>query len=128
MYENVWYVVVAVKDVAQAKKDYEEKLGLKASGEPEDSPQLGIRRVIIPFGDTVQFIELVEPLGEHSAIRPTLERRGEGIHTVTLAVDDVRAAAEDLRRRGTRIVETGAQVFIHPSETHGVLWQLRKRE
>ncbi|MBI2886423.1 MAG: VOC family protein [Chloroflexi bacterium] len=128
MHEGIWYIVVAVKDVAQAAKDYEEKLGLKASGPPLEAPQLGIKRVVVPLGETGQFIELAEPLGENSAVGRTLERRGEGIHTVTLAVDDVRRAAEELKARGVRVMEVGAQVFIHPADTHGVLWQLRVKE
>ena len=128
MQKAIWYVVVAVSDVDQARKDYEEKLGMKATGEPEIAENLGIRRVIIPVGDTGQFIELVEPYGPNSAITRTLERKGEGVHTVTIEVDDVRATAEDMKKRGARVVEAGTQLFLHPGDTHGVPWQFRKRE
>ena len=128
MYNSIWYAVVAVKDVAQAMKDYETFLGLKAEGEPEAVENLGIKRVVLPVGDTGQFIELAEPYGENSAIARTLERRGEGLHTVTISVDDIKATAEDLKKRGARVIEAGTQIFLHPGDTHGVLWQFRQKD
>ena len=128
VHKSIWYAVVAVKDVVQAAKDYEEKLGLKAEGGPEEIPHLGIKRVVVPIGDTGQFIELVEPFGENSAIARTLERKGEGVHTITIEVDDVKATADDLKKRGARVVEVGTQIFLHPGDTQGVLWQFRQKD
>src|SRR5690606_10225754 len=57
-------IVVRVKDLASSLKDYETKLGMKASKGPEDQPHLGLRRAVLPIGDEGRFIELAEPLGE----------------------------------------------------------------
>ena len=128
MYEKIWYAVVAVKDVAQAKEDYERLFGLKAETEPEVVERLGIRRVVLKIGDGGDFIELAEPYGENSALARTLDTRGEGLHTVTVAVDDIAQHTADLKARSVRVIEAGTQVFLHPADTHGVLWQFRQRE
>jgi 4-hydroxyphenylpyruvate dioxygenase-like putative hemolysin len=57
-----------------------------------------------------------------------LEKRGEGVHLVALAVDDLVAATADLKAKGTRMIESGSQVFIHPGETNGVMYQLIERK
>ena len=122
------HIVVRVKDLDQGLKDYESKLGLKAREEPEEIPRLGMKRAILPLGDEGRFIELAEPLGEDSAIGRSLERQGEGVHLVALAVDDLAAAAAEMKENGARLIETGNMVFVHPSDGHGVLYQLIERK
>ncbi len=122
------HIVVRVKDLDSSLKDYETKLGMMASKGPEDQPHLGLRRAVLPIGDEGRFIELAEPLGEDSAIGRSLEKLGEGVHLVALAVDDLAKATADLKSRGTRVIETQGQVFIHPAEGHGVMYQLIQRK
>jgi glyoxylase-like metal-dependent hydrolase (beta-lactamase superfamily II) len=63
-----------------------------------------------------------------------VEKRGPGIHHITLRVDDIRGALERLKARGVRLVDQeprpgaeGAQVaFVHPSAAHGVLVELKQ--
>lgn len=121
------HIVVRVKNLDETLKDYETKLGMKASKGPEDQPHLGLRAAIVPLGDQGRFIELAEPLGD-GAIAKSLERFGEGVHLVALAVDDLKQAAADLKAKGTRVIETQGQVFIYPAEGHGVLYQLIERK
>jgi len=120
------HIVVRVNDLDASLKDYETKLGMKASKGPDAIPDLGMTRAILPIGDEGRFIELCEPLGE-GAIGSALERYGEGVHLVALAVDDVNAAKEEMKANGARIIEAGTQVFIHPRDGHGVMYQLIER-
>lgn len=122
------HVVVRVKDLDASLRDYETKLGMKASEGPEEQPHLGLRRAVIPLGDEGRFIELAEPLGEGSAIGRSLEKLGEGVHLVALAVDDLAAATAEMKGNGARVIETQGQVFIHPAEGHGVMYQLIERK
>lgn len=122
------HVVVRVKDLDRSLEDYEAKLGMKASAGPEEQPALGLRRAVLPLGNEGRFIELAEPLGEDSAIRRSLEKLGEGVHLVALAVEDLAKATADLKAKGTRVIETQGQVFIHPAEGHGVMYQLIERK
>src|SRR3546814_6505693 len=121
------HIFVRVKDLDQALKDYEGKLGMKASKGPTDQPHPGLRAAILPLGDDGRFIELAEPLGD-GAIAKSLAKFGEGVHLVALAVDDLKQATADMKAKGTRVIETQGQVFIHPAEGHGILYQLIERK
>ena len=128
MPEWIDHVVVRVKNLDASLKDYETKLGMKASKGPEEQPALGLRRAVLPLGDQGRFIELAEPLGEGSAIGRSLEKLGEGVHLIALGVDDLAKATAELKSKGTRVIETQGQVFIHPAEGHGVMYQLVERK
>ena len=121
------HVVVRVKDLGESLKDYETKLGMKASKGPEEIPALGMTRAILPIGGEGRFIELCEPLGEGGAIGSALERYGEGVHLVALAVENLAEAKAEMQANGARIIEAGTQVFIHPRDGHGVMYQLIER-
>ena len=79
-------------------------------------------------------LELLEATAPDSAIAKYVEKRGPGIHHITLRVDDIRAALAQLQARGVRLVDEeprpgaeGALVaFIHPSAAHGVLVELKQ--
>ena len=122
------HIVVRVKDLDQSLADYEGKLGMKAKDEPEDRPDLGMRRAILPLGDSGRFIELAEPLGDGGAIGKALEKQGEGLHLVALAVDDLQAEAAVMRAGGANLIEAGNMIFVHPKDSHGVLYQLIERK
>ena len=122
------HIVVRVNDIEESLKDYETKLGMKASKGPDAIPAMGMTRAILPLGDDGRFIELAEPLGEGGAIGGSLERYGEGVHLVALAVDDLAEATAEMKANGAKVIEAGTQVFIHPKDGHGVMYQLIERE
>ena len=122
------HIVVRVKDINEALENYEGKLGMKASKGPDAIPEMGMTRAILPLGDDGRFIELAEPLGEGGAIGGALERYGEGVHLVALAVDDPAEAKAEMQGNGARIIEAGTQVFVHPRDGHGVMYQLIERK
>lgn len=128
MHKWIDHIVVRVENLDEAIKDYEEKLGLTVTEPAEEQPHLGLRRAILGLGDSGSFIELAEPLGENSAIGASLAKRGEGIHLVALAVEDMGQAAQEAKDRGARVIESGNQTFIHPGEGHGVMYQLIERK
>ncbi len=122
------HIVVRVKDLDESLKDYETKLGMKASKGPDEIPSMGMTRAILPLGDEGRFIELAEPLNENKTIASALERYGEGVHLVALAVDNLAEATAEMKANGARIIESGTQVFVHPRDGHGVMYQLIERE
>ena len=79
-------------------------------------------------------LELLEATASDSAIAKYIEKRGPGLHHVTLRVEDIRAALDQLKARGVRLVDEeprpGAEdalvAFIHPSAAHGVLVELKQ--
>jgi methylmalonyl-CoA/ethylmalonyl-CoA epimerase len=80
-------------------------------------------------------IELLEPTAEDSPIARFLSRRGEGIHHVCFAVEDLDGALADLAARGFRLIHPqpvpgadGKRVaFLHPEAGHGVLIELSEK-
>ncbi|MGH6620110.1 MAG: VOC family protein [Alphaproteobacteria bacterium] len=128
MHKRIDHIVVRVKNLEQSMRDYETKLGMKASKGPEELRHLGMRRAVFPIGDAGSFIELAEPLGDDGAIARSLAKQGEGLHLVALAVGDLKAAVAEMKANGARLIEAGSMVFVHPSEGHGVLYQLVERK
>ena len=74
-------------------------------------------------------LELVAPLSPNSFLQRFLDKRGEGFHHITYKVTDVEAAAEravalGYRTSGFHVHRTWSEVFLHPSDAHGVVIQL----
>jgi methylmalonyl-CoA epimerase len=125
------HVGIAVADVEKALAFYRDALGLEVEA-PEEVPSQRVRAHFMPVGQSA--LELLEATAHDSPIAKFVDKRGPGIHHVTLRVADIRAALEQLKARGVRLVDEeprpgaeGAQVaFIHPSATHGVLVELKQ--
>jgi methylmalonyl-CoA/ethylmalonyl-CoA epimerase len=125
------HIGIAVRDLDEALAFYRDALGLEI-GEAEDVPSQQVRARFVPLGDAS--LELLEATGEQSAIARSIERRGPGLHHVTLRVDDIAAALAQLKARGVRLVDEepregagGSLVaFIHPSAAQGVLVELKQ--
>jgi methylmalonyl-CoA epimerase len=125
------HVGIAVKDLNAALAFYRDALGLHVEG-PEDVASQRVRAHFVPTGQAS--LELLEATASDSAIAKYVERRGPGLHHITLRVDDIRAALDQLRARGVKLVDEqprpgaeGALVaFIHPSSAHGVLVELKQ--
>ncbi len=128
MHNRIDHIVVRVRDLDASMKDYQDKLRLSVREGPEELPELGMRRAILSVGGDGNFIELAEPLGDDSAIGKSLDKQGEGLHLVALAVEDVAAAAEEMKESGASLIETGGMTFVHPRDGHGVLYQLVERK
>jgi len=123
------HIGIAVKSIAEAAKVYENTIGLKVSGYDQVDDQ-GVRVAMLNIGESR--IELLEPTGAESPIQKFMGKRGEGIHHIAVAVDDIEKTLEQLKAAGIRLVDQtprpGAHntrvAFIHPSSTHGVLLEL----
>ena len=125
------HVGIAVRDVDAALAFYRDALGLEVEP-PEEVETQRVRARFIPTGESA--LELLEATAPDSAIARYVEKRGPGLHHVTLRVDDIEAALAQLKGRGIRLIDEtprpgaeGARVaFIHPSSAHGVLVELKQ--
>jgi methylmalonyl-CoA epimerase len=122
------HVAVAVHDIAKAAPIFVDAIGgrfLFAA----DSDEQGFRfaQFALPQGGK---IELVAPLSPDGFVAKFLERRGEGVHHVTLKTDDIHAALAALDASGVPVMmvstsrEEWKEAFIHPRDAHGVLIQV----
>ena len=128
MFKGVDHVVIAVKDLDAAVGRYETIYGAPVS-ERREAEAAGMKMAF--FRQGASYVELVSNLGDGGPIAKRLAERGEGVHLIAMKVEDLAKAVDELRAKGVRLVgDPGAgnpikgQVFIHPSETGGVLTQV----
>lgn len=77
-------------------------------------------------------VELLEGTNENSAISKFIEKKGEGVHHIAFAVDDILNEVTRLKKEGfvvlNEIPKKGADnklvVFLHPKSANGVLIEL----
>ena len=125
------HVGIAVRDLKEALAFFRDALGLEVEAAQEVASQR-VRAHLVPTGPSS--LELLEATAPDSPVARFVERRGPGLHHVTLRVDDLRAALERLRARGVKLIDevprAGAEgslvAFIHPSSVHGVLVELKQ--
>ncbi|UCG42576.1 MAG: methylmalonyl-CoA epimerase [candidate division WOR-3 bacterium] len=129
MIKKVSHIAIAVPDIEEAAKFYEQQLGLKMSG-VESVPSNKVKAGFIPVGDTR--IELVQPESPDSPVARFIDKHGPGFQHLCFEVDDVGAELARLDAAGVRLVNKtpvdgahGCRVgFIHPAATGGVLVEL----
>ena len=132
------HIGIAVKDLSAALAFYRDALGLEIEP-PEEVTSQQVRAHFIPVGEPALGangvkLELLEATAPQSAIAKHIEKRGPGLHHITLRVDDIAQALARLKARGVRLVDEeprpGAEgsliAFIHPASTGGVLIELKQ--
>jgi methylmalonyl-CoA epimerase len=125
------HIGIAVTDLSAALAFYRDALGLEIEA-PEDVASQRVRAHFVPVGEAK--LELLEATASDSAIAKYVDKRGPGLHHITLRVNDIAAALAQLKARGARLVDEqprpgaeGALVaFVHPSSAHGVLVELKQ--
>ncbi len=125
------HVGIAVKDLQAALAFYRDALGLEIEA-PEEVASQHVRAHFVPVGQSS--LELLEATSPDSPIAKYLEKRGPGLHHITLRVDDIHAAVTHLKARGARMIDErprpGAEgstvAFVHPAAAHGVLVELKQ--
>ena len=126
------HVGIAVRDLAAALAFYRDALGLVVEAS-EDVASQRVRAHFVPVGEAQ--LELLEATASESAIGRYVEKRGPGLHHITLRVDDIGAALAQLKSRGVRLIDEtprpgahGSRIaFIHPASTNGLLIELKER-
>ena len=125
------HVGIAVTHLDESLAFFCDALGLEVRSVEEVSSQR-VRAHFVPVGSTA--LEILEATADDSPIARFVNRRGPGLHHITLRVDDLSVALAELTQRGVRLIDQvprsgaeGARVaFIHPSSAHGVLVELKE--
>jgi methylmalonyl-CoA epimerase len=129
MIQGIDHVGIAVKSIDEAKKFWVDTLGLKIS-HIEEVPEQKARVAILKVGETT--IELVEPTSPDSPIQRFIEKRGEGLHHLTLQTDHLAEQLKELKSANVNLIDEqprpgagGTKIaFLHPKAAHGVLVEL----
>jgi methylmalonyl-CoA/ethylmalonyl-CoA epimerase len=123
---HIEHLGIAVKSLEEAIPYYENVLGLKCYAIEEVADQK-VKTAFFKIGQTK--LELLEPTSPESTIAAFIEKRGEGIHHLAFATDDVAACLAEAEEKGVRLIDKaprpGAEqmmiAFVHPKSTKGVL-------
>lgn len=123
------HIGIAVKDLGSAIGYYEKILGLKCYKIEEVKDQK-VKTAFFKVGETK--IELLETTDPSGPIGKFIEKRGEGIHHIAFAVDNLKDQLKDASDKGVELIDKiprkGAEgldiAFLHPKSTHGVLTEL----
>ncbi len=126
---HIEHIGIAVKNLSQAVKYYEEVLGLTCYAVEEVHDQK-VKTAFFRIGQTK--IELLESTDPEGPVAKFIEKRGEGVHHIAFAVGDVEKALDEVRQKNIRLIDEkprkGAEgldiAFLHPRSTFGVLTEL----
>ena len=122
-FKGVHHVVVRVKDLKAGIETWRDKFGLTLDRITE-SETLGIKQAIFNLNNG-GFIELVAPLDQNSVVGKAIESRGEGMHTISMEVEDLNKTVAELEKNGVVLIgKDEPQVYIHPKSANGILVQL----
>lgn len=131
MIRKVNHVGIVVRSLDEALDLYVKTFGFERS-EIMTREEMGMRSATISLGEVT--FEIMEPIDDQSGIHAFLQKRGEGLHHVSLEVDDMRKERTSLESKGIHFLETEARYvdhsyvsFIHPKFTKGVLIELVQR-
>ena len=127
--EKIEHLGIAVKDLQASNILFEKLLGV-SHYKIEEVASEGVRTSFFKSGPNK--IELLEATKEDSPIAKFLERKGEGIHHVAFAVDDIKEEISRLKAEGFTVLneepKRGADnkwvAFLHPKTTNGLLVEL----
>lgn len=129
------HIGIAVNSIDEALNHYVKNLGMKVVYREE----LKDRELFIAFlkGNLYNesYIELLEPINKenmNNTIAKFLKTKGQGLHHIALAVDNIFEEVKNMRKEGYQVIDKeprpGAMgrltIFIHPRSFMGVLLEL----
>ena len=129
MFTRIDHIGVAVKDLDAAIKLYERSFEMELVHRETVESQ-GVEAVLLDVGDG--HVELLAPLGDDTPVGKFINKKGEGIHHVAYAVEDIDAALEQAEANGIKMIDKeprtgirGSRVaFAHPAATGSVLTEI----
>ena len=126
---HIEHIGIAVISLETAIPYYEKLLGTKCYSTEEIADQK-VRTAFFKVGQTK--IELLESTDPEGPIGKFIEKKGQGVHHLAFAVDDVNSALQQANDAGIQLIDKqgrkGAEGlnigFLHPKSTLGVLTEL----
>ena len=129
MLDKIEHIGIAVRDLSASNELFAKLLG---------KPHYKVETVESEQVDTSFFnigeskLELLHATGPDSAIAKYIEKKGEGIHHIAFAVEDIEKEVERLKSEGFQPIsekpKKGADnklvFFFHPKSANGILIEL----
>lgn len=129
MIQKIEHIGIAVKDLSSSNALFKKLFG-QAHYKIEAVESEGVSTSFFMLGETK--IELLQATSDTSSIAKFIEKKGEGIHHIAYAVDNIEEEMERLTAEGFELIhkapKDGADnkriCFLHPKSTNGVLVEL----
>ncbi|MCK4443151.1 MAG: methylmalonyl-CoA epimerase [Thermoplasmata archaeon] len=129
MYKKIHHIGIAVRNLDEALGRYRDQLGFQFEGR-ETVESENVEVAIFLIGESR--IELLQSTEPGSVISKFIEKRGEGIHHISMEVDDIDESLEELKNAGAPVIDEQPRIgagghrvaFVHPKGTSGVLLEL----
>jgi methylmalonyl-CoA/ethylmalonyl-CoA epimerase len=126
---KIEHIGIAVKDLEKSNQLFASLLG-KQHYKIEEVASEGVKTSFFESGSNK--IELLEATSPESPIAKFITKKGEGVHHIAFAVDDIKSEIKRLEKEGfivlNKIPKEGADnklvAFLHPKSTNGVLIEL----
>ena len=126
---HIEHIGIAVNSLEEAIPYYENMLGLKCYAIEEVEEQK-VKTAFFMVGQTK--IELLESTSPDGPVGKFIEKKGQGIHHLAFAVDNVEKSLKELDEKGVQLIDKsprkGAEGlnigFLHPKSTLGVLTEI----
>ncbi|TXN37698.1 methylmalonyl-CoA epimerase [Flagellimonas hymeniacidonis] len=127
--DKIEHIGIAVKNLEESNILFEKLLG-RPYYKMEEVLSEGVRTSFFKSGPNK--VELLEATNADSPIAKFLEKKGEGIHHIAFAVEDIESEIARLQNEGFTVLnevpKKGADnklvAFLHPKGTNGVLVEL----
>lgn len=127
--KKIEHIGIAVKNLDEALEFYEKVLGLKCNRIEEVEDQK-VKTAFLKIGETK--IELLESTDPEGPVAKFIDKRGEGIHHLAFAVDDVNRSLKQIEQKDVKLIDNSSRkgaeelqiAFLHPKSTFGVLIEL----
>ncbi len=127
--QHIEHIGIAVKDLSRSIPLFEQLLNTPCY-KTETVEREGVETAFFQTGENK--IELLQTTRADGPIGKFLEKKGEGIHHIAFAVENIRAEMKRLQALGFELLsdepKPGADgkivCFLHPKGTNGVLVEL----
>lgn len=127
--DKIEHIGIAVRSLEEAIPVYEKLLNTNCYKQ-ETVKNEKVNTAFFQTGESK--IELLESTSADGVINRFIEKKGEGMHHIAFAVNDIKAEMKRLKENGFQLLneepKKGADnkwvCFLHPKNTHGVLIEL----
>jgi methylmalonyl-CoA/ethylmalonyl-CoA epimerase len=126
---HIEHIGIAVTNLEKSIELYEKILGQQCNN-IEEVPDQKVRTAFFKIGQTR--IELLESTDPEGAIAKFIAKKGEGIHHIAFAVNNIEEKIKYAERKGIQLINSVPRkgvdnmniAFLHPKSTNGVLVEI----